>query len=164
MILEIINEAKITELEEKNVASVSFVGNYIGNVEVFEGLFTKLCGWAGPKQLIGRDTLFLSAYYDDPGVTPPEELKLDVCMTITDDVEVEGDVKKQKLPGGKYVVMRAELTGPEEYAPAWEKMVEWLIQNDLEIDISRASYEIYLNSPEEHPENHHILDICMSVK
>ncbi|WP_342304596.1 GyrI-like domain-containing protein [Methanolobus sp. ZRKC5] len=162
--MEIINEAKITELEERTVAYVSFVGNYMGNVEVFEKLFTKLCGWAGPKQLMGPETLFLSAYYDDPGVTPPEELKLDVCMTISDDVEVEGEVKKQKLPGGKYVVMRAELAGTEEYGPAWEKIVDWLIQNNLEIDISRASYEIYLNSPEEHPENHHILDICMSVK
>ncbi len=162
--MEIINEAKITDLEERTVAYVSFVGNYIGNVEVFEELFTKLCGWAGAKQLMGPDTLFLSAYYDDPGVTPPEELKLDVCMTISDDVEVEGEVKKQKLPGGKYVVMRAELTGTEEYGPAWEKIVEWLIQNNLEIDMSRASYEIYLNSPEEHPESHHILDICMPVK
>lgn len=161
--MEIISEAEITELEGRNVAYVSFVGNYIGNVEVFQGLFTKLCGWAGPKQLIGPDALFISAYYDDPGVTPPEELKLDVCMSISDDVEVEGDIKKQILPGGKYVVMRAELTGPEEYAPAWEKIVEWLVENKLEIDMSRASYEIYLNSPEEHPQNHHILDICMAV-
>jgi AraC family transcriptional regulator len=162
--LEIINEAEIKELEERTVAYVSFVGNYMGNAEVFEGLFTKLCGWAGPKQLMGEDTLFMSAYYDDPGVTPPEELKLDVCMTISDDVEVEGEIQKQTLPGGKYVVMRAELSGPEEYAPAWEKIVEWVIQNKLEMDMSRASYEIYLNSPDEHPENHHILDICMPVK
>ncbi|WP_292471270.1 GyrI-like domain-containing protein [Methanolobus sp.] len=164
MNLEIINEAKITELEERNVAYVSFIGNYIGNVKVFEDLFGKLGSWAGPKQLMGTDPLFMSAYYDDPGVTPPEELKLDVCMTSRYDVEVEGDIKKQTLPGGKYVVMRAELAGPEEYGPAWEKIVEWLIQNNLKIDMARASYEIYLNSPEEHPEKHHILDICMPVK
>ena len=162
--LEIINEAKITELEERNVVYVSFVGNYMGNADVFGGLFTKLLSWTGPKQLMEPDTLLMSAYYDDPGVTPPEELKLDVCMTIKDDIEVEGEVKKQTLPGGKYFIMRAELTGPEEYGPAWEKIVEWLIQNNLEIDMSRASYEIYLNSPEEHPEKHHILDICMPVK
>ena len=162
--MEILNEAAITELEERTVAYVSFVGNYIGNVEVFAGLFGKLGNWAGPKQLMGSNTLFMSAYYDDPGVTPPEELKLDACMTIGDDVEVEGEIKKKTLPGGKYVTMRAELTGAEEYGPAWEKIVEWLMQNKLEIDISRASYEIYLNSPEEHPEKHHIVDLCMPVK
>lgn len=162
--MEIINEPEITEIEERNVAYVSFVGNYLGNTKVFEDLCGKLLSWAGPKQLMGPDTLLVSAYYDDPGVTPPEELKLDMCMTIEDDIEVEGEIKKKKLPGGKYVVMRAELTGAEEYGPAWEKVVEWLIQNNLEIDMSRASYEIYLNSPEEHPEKHHILDICMPVK
>jgi len=158
------NEPEITELKERNSACVSFVGNYLGNASVFEELFGRLFSWAGPKQLMGQDTLLMSAYYDDPGVTAPEELKLDVCMTIADDVQVEGDIKKKKLPGGKYVVMRAELTGPQEYAPAWEKIVEWVVQNRLDIDLSRASYEIYLNLPEEHPEKHHILDICMPVK
>ena len=162
--MEIINEPEITELEDRTVAYVSFVGDYVGNTEVFAELFGKLGAWAGQKQLFGPDTLFMSAYYDDPGITPPEELKLDVCMTIDDDVEVDGDIKKQKLPGGKYVVMRAELTGAEEYGPAWEKIVGWLAQNGLEIDMSRASYEIYLNSPEEHPEKHHILDICMPIE
>jgi AraC family transcriptional regulator len=162
--LEILNEPEVKEIGERNVAYVSFVGNYLGNTKVFDDLFTKLLGWAGPKQLMGPDTILLSAYYDDPGVTPPEELKLDVCMTIEDDIKVEGEIKKKKLPGGKYVVMRAELTGSEEYGPAWEKVVEWMIQNNLEIDMSRASYEIYLNSPEGHPKNHHILDICMPIK
>lgn len=162
--LEIISGPEITDLEETTVAYVSFVGNYVGKPEVFAELFGKLAGWAGPKQLFGPDTRFISAYYDDPGVTPPEELKLNVCMTIDDDVEVDGDIQKQKLPGGKYVVMRAELTGPEEYAPAWIEIVEWIDEKELTIDLSRASYEIYLNDPEQHPENHHILDICMSVE
>lgn len=162
--MEIITEPEITELEERTVAYVSFVGNYVGNTEVFAELFGKLGNWAVPKQLFGPNNLFMSAYYDDPGVTPPEELRLDACMTVADDVEVEGDIKKQTLPGGKYLVMRAELTGTEEYGPAWEKIVEWLIQNNLEIDMSRASYEIYLNDPEQHPQKHHVLDICMPVK
>lgn len=162
--MEIINEPEIRELEERNVVYVSFVGNYLGNSKIFEELFGKLFSWASPRRLMGPDTLLMSAYYDDPGVTPPEKLKLDICMTIADDVEVEGEIKKKKLPGGKYVVMRAELAGAEEYGPAWEKVVGWLIQNNLEIDMSRASYEIYLNSPEEHPEKHHIIDICMPVR
>ncbi|APH39960.1 AraC family transcriptional regulator [Methanohalophilus halophilus] len=162
--MEIIKEPVITELDERNVACVSFVGNYVGDASVFEELFGKLFSWAGPKQLMGPDTLLMSAYYDDPAVTPPEELKVDVCMTIEDDVEVEGEIKKKKLPGGKYVVMRVELAGAEEYGPVWEKIVGWVMQKNFEIDISRASYEIYLNSPEEHPQGHHILDICMAVK
>jgi AraC family transcriptional regulator len=106
----------------------------------------------------------LSAYYDDPAVTPPEELKLEVCMSIPEETEVDGEIKKKKLPGGKYMVMRVELTGTEEYAAAWEKAVEWLILNKFEIDMSKASYEVYLNDPREHPQGHHIVDICMPIK
>ena len=158
------NEIKIKELDERLVAFVSFTGNYIGNSQVFKDLFDKLCGWAGPKGLITEDTVFLSSYQDDPEVTPPEELTVEVCMTISDDVEVEGNVQKKTLPGGKYVVMNIELNGPEEYGDAWKKVVDWMKENDAEIDMSRPSYEIYKNDPNEHPENHHILDICMAVK
>ena len=85
-------------------------------------------------------------------------------MSIPDDTQVEGDIKKKVLPGGRYLVMNTELTGPEEYGPAWNTIVEWIIKNGYEIDMARPSYEIYLNNPGEHPEKHHIIDICMSVK
>ena len=140
------------------------MGNYLGNAKVFKGLIEKLYGWAGPKGLITPDSTLLSSYQDDPRTTPPDELKLEVCMIIKDDVEVEGQIKKKKLPGGKYVVLRAELAGVEEYGSAWNKVVEWMKENNVEIDMSRPSYEIYLNNQEEHPEKHHIVDICMSAK
>ncbi|MDY6950131.1 MAG: GyrI-like domain-containing protein [Thermodesulfobacteriota bacterium] len=155
---------KIVELAERPVAFVSFTGNYIGNPQIFGELFGKLCGWAGPKGLISPTSVFLSAYQDDPRTTQPDELRLDVCMSIPEETEVDGDVQKRALPGGTYALMHSELTGPEEYGPAWTAVVEWVNQSSHEIDMSRPSYEIYLNNPEEHPEKHHIVDICMSVK
>ena len=157
-------QPKIEELAERNVAFVSYTGNYIGNSQLFAELFGKLCGWAGPKELIGPEAVFLSSYQDDPRVTPPDELQVDVCMSIPEATEVEGDIQKKTLPGGRYVVMQAELTGPEEYGPAWAAVVDWMEKNKQIVDMSRPSYEICLNNPEEHPENHHIIDICMSVK
>lgn len=158
------NKPEIKQLEEKTVAYVSFTGNYLGNSKVFKDLIEKLYGWAGPKGLITSDSILLSSYQDDPKTTPPDELRLEICMTIKEDVEAEGDIKKKILPGGKYVVMHAELKGAEEYGPAWGQVVEWMKENNVEIDMSRPSYEIYLCKPEEHPEKHHIIDICMSAK
>lgn len=60
--------------------------------------------------------------------------------------------------------MGLELDGPEEYPSAWEKIVEWVALQGPEIDSSLASYEVYLNNPEEHPQKHHIVDICMPVR
>jgi AraC family transcriptional regulator len=161
--MNILNEPDIRDIKERNVAFVSYVGNYMGNAEIFRGLFEKLFGWAFQKQVIGPDTVVLSAYYDDPNVTPPEKMRVEVCMTIPGSTGGEGDIGKKVLPGGKYAVMRTELTESEENGSAWEKLVEWVIQHNLTIDLSRASYEVYLNNPEEHPEKHHIVDICLAV-
>jgi AraC family transcriptional regulator len=162
--MKVINESEIKNLNEKTVAYVSFTGKYMGDSEVFKGLFEKLCGWAGPKQLLTPNTVFISAYQDDPKVTPPEKMTVEVCMTVDDSIGVEGEIKKRTLPGGKYSVIKVELSGPEEYGTAWNKIVEWMQQNNHEIDMSRPSYEIYLNDPKEHPEKHHIIEICMSTK
>ena len=159
-----VEQPHIEELAERNVAFVSYTGNYIGNSQLFAELFGKLCGWAGPKGLIGPEAVFLSSYQDDPRVTPPDELQLDVCMSIPEGTEVDSDIQKKTLPGGRYVVMQAELTGSEEYGPAWAAVVDWMEENKQIVDMSRPSYEIYLNNPEEHPEKHHILNICMSVQ
>jgi AraC family transcriptional regulator len=156
-------EPIIKDLVERQVAFVSFKGNYINNPKVFKDLFDKLTGWAYPKNLIGPDTVFLSSYQDDPKVTPPEELRLDVCMSIASDIKVEGEIQKKVLPGGKYVVSNVELASSEEYGPAWNEVIEWAKSNNYEIDMSRPSYEICLNNPEEHPDKHHIIDICLSV-
>ena len=157
-------QPEIRELTEREVAFVSFSGNYMGNPQIFQDLFDKLIGWVGPKGLISPESVFLSAYQDDPDITPPDELKLELCMGIPGDVQVDGDMGRKVLPGGRYAVMRAELTGPEEYGPAWSAVVEWMNENDHEIDMSRPSYETYLNNPDEHPEKHHMIDICMSAK
>jgi AraC family transcriptional regulator len=162
--VKVINEPELKELKEKTVAYISYVGNYVGKPEVFSGLFGKLFGWAFQNQAMRPDTEVLSAYSDDPKTTLPEEMSLEICMTIPEDFPVEGEVKKKVLPGGKYVVMRAEMSGPDEYGPGWEKVARWVSDNNLSMDLSRESYEIYLNNPEEHPEKKHIVDICLAVR
>ncbi len=60
--------------------------------------------------------------------------------------------------------MIAELESQKEYGPAWNVLADWMRENGLDVDMSRPSYEIYLNNPEEHPEKHHVIEICMSAK
>jgi len=113
--------------------------------------------------LINANAIMFSAYYDDPQTTPPEKLRLNVCMTVPEGTKVEGEIKTDIMIGAQHAVMRAELNGPEEYGPAWMKIVDWMKTNKKELDISRPCYEIYHNNPEDHPEKHHIIDICMAI-
>lgn len=157
-------EVEIKDLPQMDVAYVRNIGNYINNPELFKQMFEKLCVWAAPKNLIGPDTVFLAVYYDDPNKTEPEKLKMDMCMTVSENAEVEGDVQKQSLPTGKFAVARLELKNSEEYGDAWNKLYsEWLPQSGEQPD-ERPCYEIYRNNPEEHPEKLHIVDLCVPLK
>ena len=160
----LIEAPEIQELPERLVACVSYKGNFMGNPQVFERLFHKLCTWAGPKGLILPESVFLSSYEDDARTTPPEELRLDVCMSIPEGTDVGDDIQEKLLPGGSFAVMHAELTEPKEFGTAWIALVDWAEKGNYEVDASRPSYEIYRNNPEEHPEKHHILDLCLSVR
>ncbi|MGB5584467.1 MAG: GyrI-like domain-containing protein [Gammaproteobacteria bacterium] len=156
-------EPELAELPERLVACVSYTGNYIGNTALFERLFTRLGSWANEKGLFTAETVFLSSYENDPRTTPPDDLRLDVCMSIPAGTEVDHDIQRKMLPGGAYAVMRTELTGAEEYEAAWNDIASWAEQQGHPADLSRPCYEIYLNNPEEHPQKHQILDICLSV-
>jgi DNA gyrase inhibitor GyrI len=48
--------------------------------------------------LVNETTKLSSAYQDDPNVTPPEEMTLEVCIDIPQDTEVEGEIKKKIMP------------------------------------------------------------------
>lgn len=157
---------EVKELAEQRVAYIPFVGDYRGKPEVFGNLFTKLGAWAGSKGLFNENTKMISAYNNDPQTTPPEELSLDVCITAPESVTGEGEIQTKVLPGGTYVVASLELTGPEQYEEAWAALVAWLVENEFEMDTdgARPWYEIYKNNPQDHPNGHHILDMCAAVK
>jgi AraC family transcriptional regulator len=159
-----VSKPSIKNLDPKLVAAVNYRGNYIGNTDVFTNLFGKLGGWAGPKGLLTPNSTYISSYNNDPNVTPADELELSACMTVPKGTKIDGDIEKKTLPGGKYLVMHAELVGPSEYEEAWKSLVDWAEINKYAVDSSRPSYEYYLNNPEEHPKKHHIVDICLGVK
>jgi AraC family transcriptional regulator len=96
---------------------------------VFKDLFNKLGNWAGPKGLISQESVFLSSYQDDLESTPPDDLKLDVCMSIPESTDVDGEIGKKILPGGLYAVMHAELTDAEEYGAIWQALGKWVEDN-----------------------------------
>lgn len=157
-------KVEVKKLPEMSVAYVRHIGDYKGNSKLFEKLFGKLCGWAGPRGLIGKDSKFLSIYYDDPKVTDGDKLRLDVCMTVPEIIEVSGEINKQTLASGEYAVARFELKEPKDYETAWTSVYQdWLPQSGYQPD-DRPAYEIYQNDPKEHPEGLHIVDICVPVK
>jgi AraC family transcriptional regulator len=157
-------DVEVKEIPEMHVAYVRNIGPYMGDTELFGELFGKLGRWAGPRNLINKDTLFLSVYYDDPKITDEEKLRVDVCLTVTEDTKVDGEISRQKLDGGLYALARFEIKDPADYGNAWEAVYrDWLPESGYQPD-NKPTFEVYRNNPKEHPEGVSIVDICIPVK
>ncbi|UCH95933.1 MAG: AraC family transcriptional regulator [Candidatus Aminicenantes bacterium] len=157
-------QVEVKDMPDFNVAYVRHIGPYKGDSQLFENLFKKLMTWAGPRGLLRfPETKCISVYHDDPNVTDEAKLRTDVCITVPEDTAVEGEIGKMKVPGGKFAVAHCEVSA-DEYEDAWNMLMGgWLPESGYQPD-DRLCYELYLNDPKEHPENKHIVDICLPVK
>jgi len=155
---------EVKEMPEFTVAYLRHIGPYAGDSALFERLFTKLFQWAGPRDLIMMpETKVMSVYHDDPEVTPEDKLRMSVCISVPEDTKVDGEIGKMKVPGGKFAVAHFEVMA-DEYGEAWNALMGgWLPESGYQPD-DRLCYEMYLNSPKDHPEGKHIVDICLPVK
>lgn len=91
-------DVKIVTIPEKSVASVRHIGPYAECGKAWAAL----CAWAGPKGLIAGPGEFLGICYDDPEVTPPDRIRYDASLVVSDGIEPDGDVFIQTVGGGEY--------------------------------------------------------------
>ena len=156
-------DVKVKQVPEMTVAYVRNIGQYKGNSALFEKLIGKLCRWAGPRRLLGKDTKTMAIYHDNPDLTPEDKLRLSIAIEIPEDTRVSGEVGKMTIPAGQYAMARFEL-GENEYQEAWNLLYAgWLPESGYQ-PADGPCYELYLNDPKDHPQNKCIVDICISVK
>ena len=135
-------DVKIESKETRQVAFVHHIGPYIECGKAWE----KLCRWAGPRGLLNKNTTFLGLSYDDPEVTPADKIRYDACITVSQDVQPEGEIGVQEIPAGDFAVYLHK--GP------FEKLIDtygalcgrWLPDSGREIK-DQPSVELYLNDP-----------------
>ncbi|MCX7923164.1 MAG: AraC family transcriptional regulator [Clostridia bacterium] len=155
---------EVKEVNEMCVAYVRHIGPYKGDSTLFSKLFDKLFKWAGARDLIHfPETQTLTLYHDSPEITEEDKLRISVCLTVPEDTEVDGEIGKMTIPGGKYAIGHFELN-EDQYQDAWASMYgKWLPESGYQPD-DGACFEMYLNAPEEHPEKKHIVDIYVPIK
>ncbi len=156
---DITMDVRIETLATKRIAYLRHVGPY----HEIGAKFQQLCGWAGPKGIMGPNTESLGIYYDNPEVTPPEKLRSDAAITVGDDVQAEGDVQIGEVAGGDYAI--ATHKGP--YSGLMEAYRwlygEWLPQSGRE-PADAPCFEKYLNCPDDAAEEDLLTDIYVPLK
>lgn len=153
-------EVSILELPEQKVLYVRHKGNYSQIGEAFD----KLMKWAGPRGLLQMPkTQIYGVYYDSPNLTDEDKLTSDACITIDEDVKVDGEIGIGKIKAGKYACAHFRVS-QTEFAAAWNKVFsEWLPDSGYQPD-DKPSFEHYLNDPEQDPEGKYEVNICIPVK
>jgi len=154
----------VKEMPAFDVAYIRHIGPYKGDAALFEGLFGRLCAWAGARDLLNAPGVkMLAVYHDSPEITEPEKLRVSVCVTVPKGTPTDGDVGTMTVDGGKYAVAHFELTDPAEYEAAWNTLCgEWLPESGYQPD-DKPPYELYEVSMDQ-SEGKHIVDICLPVK
>ena len=123
----------------------------------------KLCEWAGPRGLLQPGVEFIGLCYDDPDITPAEKIRYDACITIESDIDPEGEIGIQTVEGGLYA-MTTHHGSYTKLSETYAKLCgQWAPQNGYEIR-SLPSLEIYLNSPEDTPEDELLTDVHIPIK
>ena len=145
--------AEIKEMPAYRVASVRKLGPY--GPETAEAAFKELAAWAGPKGLFESEQLF-GLYWDNPEITPPEQCRMDACITFPGDMEPPLDV--QTISAGSYAVCHFEITA-DQFPQAWMDAFAWLEENGHEYSGSPC-YEFYHSSSKDEIE---VVDICIPV-
>jgi AraC family transcriptional regulator len=157
-------EITVKDVPEFQVAYIRHIGPYAGNPALFQGLMARIMAWAGPRGLIRfPETRLLTIYHDDPSITDPNKLHIDVCISVPKGTPTEGEIGTMVIPGGKNAIARFEISS-DQFGDAWNAVYgEWMRGSGYEPD-DRPCYELSLNDPRQHPEGKHIIEIYAPVK
>jgi len=150
---------EIKEMPEFNVIYCRHTGQFDQIGKVYE----KLMKWAGPRGLLNfPKTKTITVYHDDPAITAIEQVRQSACITVENDVKVDGEIGKMKLESGKYAVGRFEID-EKGFEKAWNTMCLWFTESGYQ-PREGYSYELYHNASDEGTKRKFILDICIPVK
>lgn len=156
-------KVEVKQFETLNLVYVRHIGPYQGNSGLFEGLFGKLCGWAGPRGLLANpDHKFVIIYHDNPEITDEDKLRVSVCLTVPARTPVDGEIGYLEIPAGWYGV-GTFLVGHDGYGPAWNQMyADWLPASGYQPD-DRPCFELYLPDCKKEGDKTEV-SICIPVK
>lgn len=108
---------------------VAFIRNLGPYVVADTSLYDRLLHWADSKGLYAADTLLLGVGHDDPGITAPDKVRYDMCISVPEPFAAEGEVGYQELPGGHYAT--AAYMGP--FGPTMEAAYRELFRRVMQL-------------------------------
>lgn len=154
----------VKSIKDMTAIYMRVIGLHNADKTVFQKKLLKLFKWAEIRDLIQfPETKILSLYHDHPDITEDMKFRTSLCITVPPHTQVEGEIGKMVIPGGKYAVGHFVI-GSDAFKSAWDFLWgEWLPESGYQPD-DRPCFEVYLNHPDEHPAHKSIVEIYVPVK
>ncbi len=155
-----ISNIEVKHLDPIEVIALQHVGEYSGITCAFE----RIVEWAGKNNYWHLGPRMLGVYHDDPDTTSPDKLRSSAALEAKPGMEPGDGMTRYTVTGGKFLVMRAEVTMPE-YGDAWQKVMEEVASRGLHCD-DRDHYEVYISSTDatQGGDAPWIVEFCVPVK
>ncbi len=152
-------EVEIRTLPSLSVAYVRHAGPYDEVGEAWD----RLAAWLAEEGLFGPGVEMLGLCYDDPEITPRDQIRYDACATLDLDFEARDHVGRRRIPGGEFAVARH--TGPyEDLGEAYYRLIgHWLPLAGREPG-EPPCIEQYWNNPEDTPPEELETDIFLRLR
>jgi AraC family transcriptional regulator len=135
-----LSRVTIKKLNPIPVAFIRHLGSYH---DVDLSLFDRLKSWADREGYYTGENLYLGVGHDDPSITPLDKVRFDLCLTIPEPGQGEGEVGCWIIEGGHFAA--ASYVGPfgATIEAAYFQMFQQMAQmKDIEI-IGLPALEIY---------------------
>lgn len=110
--------------------------------------FAALCGFAGPRGLLGPKARIIGISHDDPHVTEESKFRYDACLTFDREVKEDGEIGRKTIAGGRYAVFLHE-GAYEGLQAAYDGIFGSWLPASGECLRDEPSFEVYLNSPDQ---------------
>ncbi len=152
-------QVNIREIPAHRVAFVRHTGCYKDVGQTWQ----QLMAWAGPKQLLGPDMKTFGMAWDDPAVTPEDKLRYDACLVVDDSIQPEGDVGIQKTHAGAYATTTHQ--GPyDQLQDVYLQLFKQWLPTSGKAPAAAPVIEMYLNNPQNTPQDKLLTQICIPLE
>jgi AraC family transcriptional regulator len=150
---------EIKDLPVLRVATVRHVGPY----EQIPQAFERLGAIAGAAGLFGRPGVaMMGLYHDDPDTTAADKLRSDAALVVPEGLAIPEGLVEARLPAGRYACTL--FVGPyEQLGEAWARLKHQWLPSSGRRGRPGVSYERYLNTPGEVPDEQLKTELCMPV-
>ena len=151
-------EVEIRESEPRKAVCMSHCGPYptIGHT------FGKLAAWIQESGIEAGP--FVGLYYDDPRVTPAEELRSDAGAFVLDDFTIDDPgVHVVEVAGGVYAV-GTHVGSYEGLANAWQFLIGTWLPSSGAAPREAPCFEVYLDDCSQVPQAQLRTEIYIPIK